>query len=126
MEDRLQAVERSTARIGDIAAEVGILAINARIVAARAGEQGKGFAVVAEAIADLARQTADVTSGISGEVGAFSAAVTTIRDEAVEVVADADLVLESGRGTDAALTAIGEHLDTTQRVSPACLRISTV
>jgi methyl-accepting chemotaxis protein len=115
MEDRLQAVERSTARIGDIAAEVGILAINARIVAARAGEQGKGFAVVAEAIADLARQTADVTSGISGEVGAFSAAVTTIRDEAVEVVADADLVLENGRGTDAALTAIGEHLDTTQK-----------
>jgi methyl-accepting chemotaxis protein len=62
------AVESSTARIGDIASEVGILAINARIVAARAGEHGKGFAVVAEAISELAQQTADVTSGISGDV----------------------------------------------------------
>jgi methyl-accepting chemotaxis protein len=104
IEDRLKAVERSTARIGDIASEVGILAINARIVAARAGEHGKGFAVVAEAISELAQQTADVTSGISGDVTAFSAAVTEIRDEAADVVADADRVLESGQSTDAALT----------------------
>lgn len=115
IEDRLEAVEKSTARIGDIAAEVGILAINARIVAARAGEHGKGFAVVAEAISELSQQTADVTSGISGDVAAFNAAVTTIRDEAAEVVSDADRVLESGQGTDAALTAIGGHLETTQR-----------
>jgi methyl-accepting chemotaxis protein len=115
IEDRLEAVESSTARIGDIAAEVGILAINARIVAARAGEHGKGFAVVAEAISELAQQTANVTNGISGEVTAFSAAVTAIRDEAAEVVTDADRVLESGQGTDAALSAIGGHLETTQR-----------
>jgi methyl-accepting chemotaxis protein len=38
-----KAVERSTARIGDIASEVGILAINARIVAARAGRARQGF-----------------------------------------------------------------------------------
>jgi methyl-accepting chemotaxis protein len=112
---RLEAVERSTSRIGDIAAEVGILAINARIVAARAGEHGKGFAVVAEAISELARQTSDVTEGISGDVTAFSSAVSAIRDEAAEVVADADRVLQSGQSTDAALGAIGGHLETTRR-----------
>jgi methyl-accepting chemotaxis protein len=115
IEAQLDAVERSTARIGDIASEVGILAINARIVAARAGEHGKGFAVVAEAISELAQQTADVTSGISGDVTAFSAAVTGIRDEAADVVEDADRVLESGQSTDVALNAIGGHLETTQR-----------
>lgn len=115
IEERLQAVERSAARIGDIAAEVGILAINARIVAARAGEHGKGFAVVADAISELAKQTADVTTGISGDVSAFSASVTTIRDEAREVQSLADGVLESGQSTDAALSAIGGHIETTQR-----------
>jgi methyl-accepting chemotaxis protein len=113
--ERLEAVERSTSRIGDIAAEVGILAINARIVAARAGEHGKGFAVVAEAISELARQTSDVTDGISGDVTAFSSAVSTIRDETTQVVSDADRVLESGQSTDAALGAIGGHLETTRR-----------
>jgi methyl-accepting chemotaxis protein len=115
IEDRLKAVEYSTARIGDIASEVGILAINARIVAARAGEHGKGFAVVAEAISELAAQTEEVTSGISGDVTAFGATVTEIRDEAASVGADAERVLESGQHTDAALTAIGGHLETTQR-----------
>ncbi len=115
IEDRLAAVERSTDRIGDIAAEVGILAINARIVAARAGEHGKGFAVVADAISELAQQTSDVTTGISSDVAAFSGAVTAIRDEAATVVVDADHVLKSGQSTDAALTAIGGHLETTQR-----------
>src|SRR6056297_1983388 len=113
--ERLEAVERSTSRIGDIAAEVGILAINARIVAARAGEHGKGFNVVAEAISELAHQTSDVTKGISGDVTAFRSAVVAIRDEAADVVTDADRVLESGQSTDAALGAIGGHLETTQR-----------
>jgi predicted nuclease with TOPRIM domain len=56
-----------------------------------------------------------VTSGISGDVTAFSASVTEIRDEAADVGADADRVLESGQSTDAALNAIGGHLETTQR-----------
>jgi methyl-accepting chemotaxis protein len=77
IEAQLDAVERSTARIGDIASEVGILAINARIVAARAGEHGKGFAVVADAISALSRADRRTSpSGISGDVTAFSAAVT--------------------------------------------------
>jgi methyl-accepting chemotaxis protein len=107
---------KSTARIGDIAAEVGILAINARIVAARAGEHGKGFAVVAEAISELARQTAERDQRHFRRRHRLQRLRHgSIRDEAAEVVTDADRVLESGQSTDAALSAIGGHLETTQK-----------
>jgi methyl-accepting chemotaxis protein len=111
---RLKAVEKSMGRIANIAAEVGILAINARIVAARAGEHGRGFAVVAEAISELSQQTAATTRGITEEVTGFGAAVTSIREEAGEIRIDAGRVLESGQETDAALSAIGRHLHSTQ------------
>ncbi|MCU4654231.1 methyl-accepting chemotaxis protein [Roseibacterium sp. SDUM158016] len=114
LEARLGAVEASTARIDDIAREVGILAINARIEAARAGDNGRGFAVVAEAISELAGQTAQVTKGISTEVSDFAAAVSAIGGESAGIVADAGRVLDSGRSTDTALTAIGGHLGSTQ------------
>jgi methyl-accepting chemotaxis protein len=114
LEARLAAVEGSSGKIDDIAAEVGILAINARIEAARAGEHGRGFAVVAEAISDLARETADVTRSISGEIGALGQAVGGIRGEADEVVRDAGEVLERGRSTDAAMTTIAGYLEATQ------------
>lgn len=111
---RLKAVEKNMDRISNIAAEVGILAINARIVAARAGEHGRGFAVVAEAISDLSQQTAATTRSISDEVNGFRDAVASIREEAAEVRLDAGKVLDSGKDTDAAVTAIGRQLQTTQ------------
>ncbi|MGP1355183.1 methyl-accepting chemotaxis protein [Roseicyclus sp.] len=114
LEERLAAVKESSARIADIAAEVGILAINARIEAARAGDNGRGFAVVAEAISELAQQTAQVTRAIAQEVDAFGHAVAEIRSESDGVLEDAGRVLASGRSTDAALTAIGTHLEVTQ------------
>ena len=50
-------------------AEVGILAINARIVAARAGEHGKGLQTWwPRRSANSLHQTSDVTQGISGDV----------------------------------------------------------
>lgn len=111
---RIKAVEKSMDRIANIAAEVGMLAINARIVAARAGDHGRGFAVVAEAISELSQQTALVTRGIAEEVTGFSEAFSTIREEATDIQAHAGKVLDSGRETDAALSLIGQHLQTTQ------------
>lgn len=69
--------------ISQIAGQTNLLALNATIEAARAGEAGKGFAVVAGEVKSLARQTAEATAEIGGQVDAIQAAtngaVTALR-----------------------------------------------
>lgn len=54
--------------IESIAEQTNLLALNATIEAARAGDAGKGFAVVAGEVKELARQTSDATSTITGRI----------------------------------------------------------
>jgi methyl-accepting chemotaxis protein len=74
-------LSQAAARIGDvtklittIAEQTNLLALNATIEAARAGEAGKGFAVVAQEVKQLAAQTANATSEISGQIAEIQAA----------------------------------------------------
>ncbi|MFZ0482517.1 MAG: methyl-accepting chemotaxis protein [Desulfobacterales bacterium] len=67
-------IGRVVEAITEISEQVNLLALNATIEAARAGEAGRGFAVVANEIKDLAKQTAEATLEIKGEVAAIQGA----------------------------------------------------
>lgn len=68
LSDAAGAMNKIVIIISDIAAQINLLALNATIESARAGEAGKGFAVVAGEVKNLAKQVADATNQISGEI----------------------------------------------------------
>ena len=119
--DNLKAVETNNADIARIAAQVNILAINAKIEAARAGDAGRGFAVVADAINDLSRQTAKAADSITRNVSTLAGWIGTLRDESASVSDEARSVIAESRETDGALVRIAESVREThteaQRIS---------
>lgn len=103
-----EQINKITGSIQEIADQTNLLALNATIEAARAGDAGKGFAVVASEIKELARQTADATTEITGLI----TSLTTQVDESVhsmqDVVNKVHLSQEQSQETVAAFESMNE------------------
>lgn len=110
IEESIQSARSNNNDIASIAAQVNILAINAKIEAARAGEAGLGFAVVAEAINELSRKTAKAAEGINVSIATLGDWVESLRGEASDAATDAIGVLAGADETNVSLTGIADHV----------------
>ncbi|QPM89519.1 methyl-accepting chemotaxis protein [Pseudooceanicola algae] len=85
VETVLTDVQSSNEQITVIAAQVNMLAINAKIEAARAGEAGRGFSVVADAINTLSQQTGVAAEQIGDNVERLVAWIMQLQSETASV-----------------------------------------
>lgn len=109
--DTLRNMTSSTHAISEIALQVNILAINAKIEAARAGTAGLGFSVVADEINNLSRKTSSVTDAITGAIFGLTEAVDALREEAEAVSLRASQALSNADRIDGALADVGRRVE---------------
>ncbi|MGH1413388.1 MAG: methyl-accepting chemotaxis protein [Pelagimonas sp.] len=110
VEEMLQAVRLSNTEISDIAWQVHILAVNAKIEAARAGQAGKGFSIVADSVSELSQKTADAADTISATVARLSEWMARLHQGAQTTSQKADEVLDRSAEADHALSEIEQRM----------------
>ncbi|WP_299922401.1 methyl-accepting chemotaxis protein [uncultured Pelagimonas sp.] len=110
VEEMLQAVRLSNTEISDIAWQVHILAVNAKIEAARAGPAGKGFSIVADSVSELSQKTADAADTISTTVKRLSEWMARLHQGAQTTSQKAEEVLDHSAETDQALSEIEKRM----------------
>ncbi|MGI3167844.1 methyl-accepting chemotaxis protein [Pseudooceanicola sp. C21-150M6] len=110
----LDAVRISNDQIAVIAAQVNMLAINAKIEAARAGETGKGFAVVADAINELSQRTGHAAQDITANITALVDWIATLQSESADISTRSHEMRNMGQASAAALKNAVEEMTATQ------------
>ena len=102
---QIQALERFTRELRDmaegvasIAAQTNLLALNAAIEAARAGPAGRGFAVVAQEVRNLSNRSAETGRNISQRVGQISSAILAASQAAEQSSEQEDKSMLSAEG----------------------------
>ncbi len=110
----VQKIGKITEVISEISEQTNLLALNATIEAARAGEAGKGFAVVANEIKELARQTAEATQQIRGQIeGIQKSAAGTVSEigDILKIINDVNDIVTT------IATAVEEQSVTTNEIA---------
>lgn len=119
IEEMLTEVRKSNDQIASIAAQVNVLAMNAKIEAARAGVAGKGFAIVAEAINDLSQKTTSAAEEISASIQNMANWMSQLQQGAEVSAQRAVALLERGQESDKALVSMERQVSETQAATRA-------
>ncbi|MDM8548873.1 methyl-accepting chemotaxis protein [Desulfobacterales bacterium HSG2] len=109
---RMDALVSASKKIGkvvgvirEIADQTNMLALNATIEAAGAGEAGRGFAVVAGEVKELAKQSAEATDEIAGQIEE----IQTSTDGVVQAVGEINKVMGEIAGISETIAASVEE-----------------
>lgn len=78
--DSIDTIHQITGVINNIAAQTGLLSMNAAIEAAHAGDAGRGFAVVAEEIRNLSESTTENSRLIAGSLKTIIANIKNVME----------------------------------------------
>ncbi|MBF0378035.1 MAG: hypothetical protein HQK72_11205 [Desulfamplus sp.] len=119
--EKMQALVNASKQIGkvvgvikDIADQTNMLALNATIEAAGAGEAGKGFAVVAGEVKALAKQSAEATDEISGQIEQIQNSTNMVVDAISEI---SKVITEIAAINETIASAVEEQTSTAGEIS---------
>ena len=111
-----------TREISDIAEQVGLLALNAKIESARAGEAGKGFAVVAQEITDLSGEAGTSAKKVDEKIKGIRGQVKTTVEEIGKL---SGRIHESDDAISGIATAVEEQNATSEEISNSITEVSS-
>jgi methyl-accepting chemotaxis protein len=103
-------MDKIVGSIGLVTVQTTMLAVSGSVEAARAGDAGRGFAVVSNDIRALAREASDSVESAVNMVSGILDQLNALRHELEQIIAGAEIEVESNRTIYAAFETIEENV----------------
>jgi methyl-accepting chemotaxis protein len=115
-------IEKIIDAIGLVTIQTTMLAVSGSVEAARAGDAGRGFAVVSSDIRNLAREASDSVEQAKDTVRGILDQIASLRRDLEQVIAAAELEVESNRTLFTALEKLDGDVAAMSAANLAILR----